>query len=34
MRSTTNDYEHRSFLAYLRPTMTLDVFTRVMRDTL
>jgi len=28
------NYEHRSFLAYLRPTLVLDVYTRIMRDTL
>ncbi len=30
----TKNYKPRSFLAYLRPTLPLVVFTRVMRDTL
>ena len=28
------DYKHRSFLAYLRPTLVLVIYTRVMRGTL
>jgi len=32
--SITASYEHRSFFAYLRPTLLLVVFTRVMRGTL
>ena len=32
--SITSDYEPRSILAYLRPTLKLVVYTRVMRDTL
>jgi len=32
--STTNDYEHGSKLAYLRPSVTLVVDTRVMRGCL
>ena len=34
IRSITMDYENRSFFAYLRPTLTLVVNTRVMRGTL
>ena len=34
IRSITKDYETRSFFAYLRPTLTLVVNTRVMRGTL
>ena len=30
----TKNYKLRSFLAYLRPTLPLVVFTRVMRGTL
>ena len=29
----TKDYESRSNFAYLRPTLLLDVFTRVLRGT-
>ena len=32
--STATNYEHRSFLAYLRPTLPLVVFTQVLRGTL
>jgi len=32
--SITTGYESRSSLAYLRPTLALVVFTRVMRGTL
>ena len=30
----TRNYKHRSKIAYLRPTLLLDDFTRVMRGTL
>ena len=32
--SITKGYEHRSNLAYLRPTLSLVVFTRIMRGAL
>jgi len=34
MHSISTNYKSRSFLAYLRPNLPLDVFTRVMRGTL
>ena len=34
MRTITMTYKHRSKIAYLRPTLLLDDFTRVMRGTL
>ncbi|WP_249858117.1 hypothetical protein, partial [Prevotella sp. TCVGH] len=33
-RSTSNNYEHRSKFAYLRPTLLLVIYTQVMRGAL